>query len=282
MAAQRKSALLNVSPLNVSPLNVSLSNALLSGLLPLLLLSPLSALNSAQAQTPNSQPPRTTLVMGTATDYPPFQYRIGSEGEIVGFDIELANYIAKKLGLTYQIQDIDFNQLIPALAGRKLDFALAAITPTPERRQIVDFSLVYFQSRDTIISRSDREIKQFRDLAGRSVGVQLGTIQERQIEELTQQMPNLKIVRFRRVGEMVQALRIGQVDAAIVEAIVAETYTENRPELKMYPITEKPATEFAIAFPKGSVLVKDFNRILQEMISSGEMELMIRRWFSPQ
>lgn len=74
------------------------------------------------------------LVMVTSADYPPYEYRDTASGknEIIGFDVDIAKYIAQQLGFELEIKDTDFSGIIPALQSRRADFAMAGMTPTAD------------------------------------------------------------------------------------------------------------------------------------------------------
>ncbi|MFP3488402.1 transporter substrate-binding domain-containing protein, partial [Staphylococcus sp. SIMBA_130] len=94
-----------------------------------------------------------TLVMGTSADYPPFEYIDSAQGEeIIGFDVDIANYIADELGYNVEIKDMDFSGLITALSSERVDFVLAGMTPTEERKENVDFSDIYYSANHMIVS----------------------------------------------------------------------------------------------------------------------------------
>ncbi len=90
-----------------------------------------------------------TIVMGTNAEFEPFEYHYGES--IVGFDIEMAKEIAKDLGKTLVIEDMNFDSLIGALQTGKIDFIAAGMTATAERRENVDFSDCYFNASQVII-----------------------------------------------------------------------------------------------------------------------------------
>ncbi|MBP7563440.1 MAG: amino acid ABC transporter substrate-binding protein, partial [Candidatus Cloacimonetes bacterium] len=92
------------------------------------------------------------LVVGVSAEYPPFEYKEGAEFK--GIDIEIARLIAEKLGLELQIQDMEFDSLIPSLTAGKIDMAISAITITPERLEQIDFSDSYYQSNQTLLVKS--------------------------------------------------------------------------------------------------------------------------------
>ena len=119
--------------------------------------------------------------MVTSADYPPYEFRDTATGknEIIGFDIDIAKYITKELGFELEISDTDFNGIIPALQSRRADFAMAGMTPTEERQKNVDFSDIYYEAKNTIVALKGSKLNSPEDLAGKNVGVQLGSTQEK-------------------------------------------------------------------------------------------------------
>ncbi|PIG92572.1 ABC transporter substrate-binding protein/permease [Gloeocapsopsis sp. IPPAS B-1203] len=216
-----------------------------------------------------------SLVMVTSADYPPYEFRDTAQGnEIIGFDIDIANYIAQELGFELKIQDTDFSGIIPALQSQRADFAMAGMTPTEERRQNVDFSDIYYEAKNTIVALKGSNFQQPEDLAGKRVGVQLGSIQETAAKEFK----DVTIVPLNRTGEIIQEVKSRRVDAAIIEDTIATGFVANNPDLEFNTI-EAGEGGSAIAFPRGSPLVADFNGVLQQMQSSGEIDRLINKWF---
>ncbi len=233
------------------------------------------------APSPLSQ---RTLTMGTEADFIPFEYRFASDppSGIVGFDIEVAKTIARRLGFELSIQEVSFEQLLSDLRSGEFDFAMAALTPTPERRQFLDFSDAYFTSRHTLISLRSNPIKRLADLQGKRIAVQKSSIQEQAMGQLAGSGLNIQVQAYAQMHEIVTAVREGTVDAALVEELVAKAYLENNPTLELNLLEEMPPTPVAIAFPKGSANVAAFNQALQEMQASGELEQLVERWFTDQ
>lgn len=221
------------------------------------------------------------ITMGTSPDYPPYEFygSAGGEQTIIGFDVDIADRIATELGLELQIEAIEFSELIPALEAEQVDFVMAGMTPTAERQQRVDFSQVYFIATTTIVAKQDSGITTTADLEGRRVGVQLDSIQEGEAEDLAETVPDLEIVSLGTLGEIVQQVKSDQIDAAIIEDTVAKGFTASNPELIFTPIPSEGPRGSAVAFPKGSERVEEFNRILGEMQQSGEMEELVLKWF---
>ncbi|WP_421659379.1 transporter substrate-binding domain-containing protein [Leptothermofonsia sp. ETS-13] len=223
------------------------------------------------------------LTMVTSPDYPPYEFYLTKEGErkIIGFDIDIANRIAQELGFKLTIQESDFNGLIPALQAKQADFVMAGMTPTPERRKNVDFSIIYYDAKDTIIAPKGSNLTKPEDLKDKAVDVQLGTIQEQNAKEIAKKVPGMQIKQLNRVPDIIQEIKSGQIAAVIVEDTVATGFVEANPELEFNPIPSEQESGSAIAFPKGSRLVEPFNKVLYRMKGSGEMYALVKKWFWP-
>jgi polar amino acid transport system substrate-binding protein len=222
-----------------------------------------------------------TLTMATSADYPPYEYveTTGGTEEIVGFDVDIARHITTELGYDLEITNIDFNGLIPALQAGRADFVMAGMTPTEERLQNVDFSELYYDAKQTIVFPSGGGIATPADLEGKTVGVQLGSIQEGLAEDLAAETPGMKLSPLNRINEIVQELKSGRIDAAIIEDTVAAGFLANNPDLEAVEIPEEGPVGSAVAFPKDSELTSEFDRVLAEMESSGLMAELVAKWF---
>lgn len=240
-----------------------------------------TACNSAStpdaATDPAASPAAETLVMATSADYPPYEFIDTSSGseEIVGFDIDIANYITSELGYGLEITNMDFNGLIPALQAGRADFVMAGMTPTEERKQNADFSIIYYDAKNTIVALADSGLTTVESLNGKRVGVQLGSIQEGAAKEIE----GAEVIPLNRINEIVQELKAGRIDAAIIEDTVAKGYVDANPDLAFTVIEDEGPSGSAIAFPKGSELTTKFDAVLQEMIDSGTMEELVVKWF---
>jgi arginine/lysine/histidine transporter system substrate-binding protein len=222
-----------------------------------------------------------TLIMATSADYPPYESVELETGEIVGFDIDIAEHIASELGYELEIQDIDFNGLIPAMEAGRADFVLAGMTPTPEREENVDFSDIYYEATNLIVTKEDAGISSLEDLDGLTVGVQLGSIQEGEAEDLAEEI-GFEVEKRDRIPELIQELLAGRLDAILMEDTVADGYMESQSGLAQFEVPSEELAGSAIAFPKGSELREPFNEKLNEMIDSGLMDELIIKWFDTE
>ncbi|PLR76423.1 ABC transporter substrate-binding protein [Bacillus sp. V3-13] len=223
---------------------------------------------------------KKVLTMGTSADYPPFEYVDTAKGDdYIGFDIDLANAIGEELGYEIEVKDMDFAGLIEALEGGQVDFVMAGMTPTEERKKNVDFSDIYFTAEHMIVSKKDSGIETIEDLKGKTVGVQLGSIQEGKAKEIAEQV-DIKIENRNRIPELIQEIKAGRFDAAVIEDVVAQGYFKNNPDLTGFTLKDDPEEAgSAIAFPKESELKEEFNRVLNEMKENGELDKLVGKWF---
>jgi arginine/lysine/histidine transporter system substrate-binding protein len=223
---------------------------------------------------------KKSLVMATSADYAPFEYiESDKSDEIIGFDVDLAKAIAGKLDYEVEVKDMDFGGLIQSLKSGQADFVLAGMTPTEKRKKNVDFSDIYYTAQHMVISKKDSGISAVEDLEGKTVGVQLGSIQEGKAEEINKTVA-IKVENRNRIPELIQELKAGRFDAIIIEDTVAKGYLNKEADLTSYTISDDPEEAgSAIAFPKDSELTEKFNKELQKMKENGELQELIVKWF---
>lgn len=218
------------------------------------------------------------LTMVTSADYPPFEYiDTAGGGKYVGIDVEIAEAITEKLGYELEIKDMDFGGLVQSVQSKQADFAMAAMTIDEERAKSVDFSETYYMANHAVISLNDSGISSEADLAGKKVGAQLGTIQEDKLLELEESV-GLEAENRNKVPELIQELKSNRLDAIIVEDTVATGFLETNSDLQSFTIEDSEGG-YAIAFPKGSELVEEFNKALNELLADGTIESIIKKYY---
>lgn len=237
-----------------------------------------AACNSSTQNATGGEGGDRTLIMATSADYRPYEYIDPNSGsrEIIGFDVDIANYITEELGYELEIQNVNFNGLIPALQSRRADFVMAGMTPTEDRRQNVDFSDIYYDAKNTIVTTKGSGLTTIDSLNGKVVGVQLGSIQQGVAQD---EIEGATVKTLPRINDLIQELKTGRVDALIIEDTVAEGYIENNPDLEFHEIETESEAGSAIAFPKGSELTEEFNTVLQEMKANGKLDELVNKWF---
>ena len=129
------------------------------------------AVTCAAAFAGCSSDKKTTLVMATNAEFPPYEYREGDS--IVGIDVEIAQAIADDLGLELVIEDMAFDSVIAAVQSGKADIGAAGLTVDEDRLQNVNFSDPYTTAAQVVIIKDGSPVDSPDDLVGKKVGVQL-------------------------------------------------------------------------------------------------------------
>ncbi len=218
-----------------------------------------------------------TLVMGTSADYKPFEFY--QDDKIVGFDIDVANAITERLGYKLKVIDQDFLSLIPALQSKRVDFVMSSINPTPERRKNIDFSKLYNVSGGAFVFYKGDNTKNMDNISDEIIyGVQQGTVFEEYLQYEQQKLPAMKTISLSKIPLLIENLKLGRVDAVLLDLVVAKQLVEQLDNLDMVT-TEGFGFGEAIAFPQGSELVEPFNRAIDELEMEGTLQKLREKWF---
>ena len=221
------------------------------------------------------------LVVGLSADYAPYEFHyIDENGKDVigGFDVDIANEIANKIGVNLVIQEMDFDALVSALPAGKVDLVISGMNPTEERAKVVDFSEVYYNSKHGILVRAEDADKYqtFADLEGAKVGVQLGSTQEKIAKT---EIPNVNLQQLSNINNLILELKAGKVDAIVMEKPVAEMAVKSNPELAVgKPIYEEQTGGNAVGIAKNNPqLLAKVNEVITELNESGKMDEYIAK-----
>jgi ABC-type amino acid transport substrate-binding protein len=216
------------------------------------------------------------LVLATSADYPPFEYY--KNGEIVGFEIELMDIIAKKLQKTLKIKDVSFDGIIAGLQSNRYDVAISAISSTPEREKKIDFCIPHHRSVAVMLLPANSTISGIQDLSGKVLGVQMGTTYETMARnDWAPTLKDLKIRSLAKVPDLIQDFRSNRIDVIVLGISEAEQVLKTYTDLKVVSL---PGTEsvYSIALPKGSDLLEKINSILVDLEKSGELKALEHKW----
>ena len=172
------------------------------------------------------------LVVGTSADYPPYEFHMEIDGvdTIVGFDIAIAQAFADELGVELKLVDMAFESLLISLQKGDFDLVMAGLTPDEERAKTVDFTDVFFHNKQIVIIRAEDADKYVttEDMAGTTLGVQAGTVQETIAADLTDEN---KVVKLKKFPELIMELKTGKIDGVCTNTMVASAYVSAHPDL---------------------------------------------------
>ena len=218
------------------------------------------------------------LIVATDTAFVPFEFKEGDK--YVGFDIDLWAEIAKEIGVTYTLQPMDFNGIIPALQTKQVDVALAGITIKDERKKVIDFSDGYYDSGFLLMVPADRTIGDAADLAGKKLAVKTGTSATDYAKE---NFKETELRQFPNIDNAYLELQTGRVDAAMHDTPNVLYYVATAGGGKVKTVgTQMMAHEYGIAFPKGSELVTKVNAALKTIKSDGRYNAIYKKWFGAE
>ena len=218
-----------------------------------------------------------TLVMATNAEFPPYEFHEG--GDIVGIDVEIAKAIAAEMGMSFEIEDIAFDSIIPAVQSGKADFGAAGMTVNEDRKMNVDFSDPYASATQVIIVKEGSEITGPADLEGKLIGVQQGTTGDIYASD---EFGDDHVERYNKGFEAVQALNQNKIDAVIIDGEPAKVFVSQNEGLKILDeaYTEE---EYAICVKKGNTeLLEGINAAIAKLEDSGELQAIVDKYISAE
>ncbi|MDY6816848.1 MAG: transporter substrate-binding domain-containing protein [Pseudomonadota bacterium] len=220
------------------------------------------------------------LKVVTDPSFVPFEMMDQKTGEMVGFDMEIIAEVAKRAGFEYDLQTMDFNGIIPALQTGSVDIAIAGITITGEREQIVDFSDPYYDSGLRILVRIGSDVEELSDLEGLKVGTKIGSTSYDYL------MANLDaddgVTPYPGSSDMYMALMSRAIDAVFYDAPNVGYFARTKGEGKVTtvgPLYE--GQQYGIALIEGSEWVDEVNDALASMKEDGTYKSIYEKWFGP-
>ena len=218
-----------------------------------------------------------TLIMATNAYFEPYEYHEGDD--IVGIDVEIAQAIAEKLGMTLQGEDMEFDSIIAAVNSGKAHIGAAGMTVTEDRLKNVDFTDSYTTATQVIIVQEGSEITGADDLAGKKIGVQLGTTGDIYASD---GIEDATIEQYNKGMDAVQALSNGIIDAVIIDKEPAKQFVSKAEGLKILD-EEFVTEEYAIAIAKGNEeLLDDVNKALDAIIADGTVQGIIDKYITAE
>ncbi|WP_431024730.1 transporter substrate-binding domain-containing protein [Halomonas sp. H5] len=221
--------------------------------------------------------PQVTVV--TDPSFVPFEMMDTETGEMVGFDMDIINEVAERAGFEVDLTTMEFNGIIPAVQTGSQEIAIAGVTITEERAEIVDFSDPYYDSGLRIMVRADNDsVETLEDLAGLTVATKIGSTSYDFLQENLGE--DAEITPYPGTSDMYMALLGGNVDAAFYDApnvgYFAQTRGEGRTQV-VGPLYE--GQQYGIVFHKGSQWVEPVNQALAEMREDGTYDEIYTKWF---
>lgn len=213
------------------------------------------------------------LTIAINATFPPFESVKEGTHDYVGVDIDIARYIGQKLGKEVTFTDMKFASLVPTLQSGRADMIVSAISPTDERKEVLDFTEPYYYPMKAIICQKGAGYDSFEKLKGQKAGASMGTTYVQELKDAG----GIEVVELDNTPLVVQDILNGRLAAGLFDAAQAAVFISQNDKLEMHtlnlPIVY--ADTFAIALPKGSKDVATVDGILKEMQKNGEMHRIL-------
>lgn len=240
----------------------------------------LVALAACRAEDPAWARARQTGVLRVGMDaaYPPFEF-LDESGQFAGFDVDMAREIGRRMGFEVEFVNIAYDGLYDALVTGQVDVLISGLVPTYGSGAKVHFSDPYFNVGEYLVVPAGSEIEEMGDLGGRTLAVEVGSGGDVEARRWQRRVADLSVVRYDDPAAALQAVVAGQADAALVDGISARLGVGQHAALALGEgVTE---TLFAAAVHEDStVLLRELNEIIAELIEDGTLEALTQEWFN--
>lgn len=226
------------------------------------------------------------LVVGTSITKP-FEFHTSETEELSGFDVDIAKYIADKLGVELEWVEMPFANLIPAIVEQKVDMTIAAMYITEEREALVDFSQPYVKTGLIMVTQASNvdSIHEVQDLAGKIVGVKIGATGETFAKELISEGIDVQIVPYQNSLDSLLDLEVGRIDVVFNDYLNTLVYLREY-EADLFICTGTDGNVLFLSnaglgiaiHQENDELLDTINAILDDMETSGYTDLLYTTW----
>jgi len=233
--------------------------------------------SAASDGVPQAIASKGELTIGLEGTYPPFNYQDAS-GNLVGFEVDFATDLSKRLGLKPKFTPTKWDGILAALGSGRLDVVINQVTITPERQKTYDFSVPYTISGIQIITRpQDKDKLTSPDkLVGHSVGVGLGTNYEKWLRD---NAPGVVIKTYDDDPTKYNDLKAGRIDAVLNDRLVAADFIKKAGGGFVPAGDSFARQEQAVALRKDPTFKSAIDKAIGDMIADGTFKSMSEKWF---
>ncbi len=220
------------------------------------------------------------LIVGLDDNFPPMGFR-GNNGEIVGFDIDMAKEVGKRLGVKVTFKPVEWDGIMLSLNNKDIDVIWNGLTITDKRKEQIAFSKIYLQNKQIIMVSSKSKISKKSDLSDKSVGLQLGSSSETALAKdktLTNSLKQVK--KYSNNTEALLDLKAGRIDAVIVDEVVGRYYASKK--TGDYKVLDENlgVEDYGVGLRKTDTsLTAEIDKLLGEIKSDGTANAISKKWF---
>lgn len=219
---------------------------------------------------------KKTISIAIPTDFPPYGF-VGTDLRPQGLDIDMANYIAEKLGVKVELIPVTSANRIPYLQTRKAHLVISTLGKNPEREKVIDFTIAYSPFFQAVFGPKTLAVKTPADLNGKSIGVTRGAMEDQELGKIAPS--GAEVRRFEDNNATVAAYVSGQVQLLATGASVAGNVMNKNPQLTTeFKLLLKDSPNF-IGVAKGEDKLRlKVNEIITQAKASGDIDKMSKKW----
>ncbi|UIK15097.1 transporter substrate-binding domain-containing protein (plasmid) [Rhizobium leguminosarum] len=219
---------------------------------------------------------RGTLRVAVPQDFPPFG-SVGTDMAPMGYDIDVANLIAEKLGVKTELVPVTSANRVPYLQTNKVDLVISSLGKNAEREKVIDFSVAYAPFFNGVFAPADVSIAKVEDLAGKSIGVTRGAVEDLELTKIAPADATIK--RYEDNNGTISAFLSGQVDTIatgnVVAAAILAKKSPKRPEMK-FLIKNSPC--YIGLNKEQAALLEKVNGIIAAAKTDGALNAISQKW----
>lgn len=221
------------------------------------------------------------FVVGLDDTFAPMGFR-DEEGNLVGFDIDLARVTAERMGVEVEFKPVDWDGVILSLRSGMIDVIWNGLTITEERAKQINFTAPYMNNRQVIVVQMNSPIQTKADLAGKVVGLQMGSSSVNALYSDPELVQSLKDIRqYATNAEALMDLQIGRLDAVVVDEMHGRYYyISKKPDVYRVLDEELDWEQYGVGVRKeDESFLAELNRVLDELKADGTAEELSIKWF---
>lgn len=222
------------------------------------------------------------LILGLDDSFPPMGYR-DDNGEIIGFDIDLANAVCEKLGVKLKLQPIDWEAKEQELNTKNIDCIWNGMSVTPDRQKNMTLSKPYLTNNISLVVKSDSTIASMADMAGKKLAIQGSSSAEEALNDSANddfRNSLAEVLPFEKYDTALMDMETGNSDAVLMDTVMANYMIRNLG--KDFKVLDETllADAYAIGFRKGDQALCDaVDQALSELKAEGKIEEIATKWF---
>lgn len=220
------------------------------------------------------------LVIGLDDGFPPMGFR-DEKGEIVGFDIDLAKEVSKKLGVEVEFKPIDWNAKEMELKTKKIDAIWNGMSVTPDREESMTLSKPYLANSQAFIVKKGSDIKSMEDMKGKKIGFQdKSSSQEAFTKDTNLSSAVASNQVYPKNKDVLLDLKVGRIDFALMDKVVSKYYVAKEADQFEFLEDNLGEESYAIGFRKGDEKLRDeVDKIIDELKADGTVAKISTTWF---